>query len=127
MTVREGLSGPGGAKDIDTEDEGRPVRLQGAFFGRIQISDGFCQREGRWGEKNDFISVVHRPLLVFLLIFFVLFQPLHHLAFPVAMHVKDSLVLTKGSIFSRIGIIISDNEKPAERLRKKGCEKEEYN
>jgi hypothetical protein len=43
------------------------------------------------------------------------------------MHVEDSLVLTKGSIFGRIGIIVRDNEKPTERLRKKGCEKEEYN
>jgi hypothetical protein len=43
------------------------------------------------------------------------------------MHVKDSLVLTKGSIFSRVGIIVGNDEKPAERLRKKGCEKEEYN
>ena len=41
------------------------------------------------------------------------------------MHVQDSLVLTKGGISGRIGVIISDDEKPAERLRKKGCEKED--
>jgi len=114
-------------KDIDTKDEGWPVGLQGAFFGRTQIDDRLCQREGRRGEKDDFILVVYSPLLIFLLILFVLLQLFHQLAFPVAMHVQDSLVLTKGSIFSRIGVIIRNNEKPAVCLRKKGCEKEDYN
>jgi hypothetical protein len=114
-------------EDIDTKDEGRPVGLQGAFFGRAQIDDRFGKREGGGGEKDDFIPVVHRPFLIFLLIFFVLFQLFHHLAFPVAMHVEDSLVLTKGSIFSRIGVIVRNDEKPAVCLRKKGCEKEDYN
>ena len=114
-------------KDIDTKDKGWPVGLQGALFGRSQIDDRLCQGEGRRREKNDFILVVHRPLLVFLLIFFILFQLFHQLAFPVAMHIKDSLVLTKGSIFCRIGVIVRDNEKPAVCLRKKRCEKEKYN
>jgi hypothetical protein len=114
-------------KDIDTKDQCRPVGLHGASFGCSQIDDRLRQREGRWGEKNDFILVVHRPLLVFLLISFILFQLFHHLAFPVAMHVKDSPVFAKGSIFSRIGIIVRDDKKPTECLRKKGCEKEEYN
>lgn len=127
MTDREGLSGSGGMEDIDTKDEGRAVGLQCAFFGRAQIGDRLRQREGEGREEDNLIFVVHRPLLVFLFILLFLFQPLHHLAFPVAMHIEDSLILTKGSIFSRIGVIVRNNEKPAERLRKKGCEKEEYN
>ena len=117
----------GGMKDIDTKDESWPVGLHGAFFGRTQIYDRLCQGERRWGEKDDFILVVYSPLLVFLLILFILLQLFHQLAFPVAMHVQDSLVLTKGSIFRCIGVIVRNNEKPAVCLRKKGCEKEEYN
>ena len=114
-------------KDIDAKDQCRSVGLQGAFFGRTQIADRLRERERRWREENDFILIVHSPLLVFLLVSFILLQFLHHLAFPVAMHVQDSLVLTQGRIFSRIGVIVRYNEKPAEGLRKEGCEKEEYN
>jgi hypothetical protein len=114
-------------KNIGATEQGRPVRLQGAFFGRTQIDDRLRKREGRRGEEDHFILIVHRPLLVFLLIFFVLLQLFHQLAFPIAMHVQDSLVLTQGSIFSRIGVIVRNNEKPAVCLRKKGCEKKKYN
>jgi hypothetical protein len=115
-------------EDIDTKDQGRPVKTKLTRCNFMQIKDRLrrtCQR--RPGEKHHFILPVRKPLLVILVILLLLPELFHQLAFPVTMHGREGFILAVFGILGYMRVIVGNDKEVTKGLRKKGCEEEGYN
>ena len=115
-------------EDIDAKDQGRPVGTKRARRDVMQISNRRHKRDQRQPrEKYDFILSVRQPLLVILVIFLLLPELFHQLAFAITVHHREGLILAILRIFSDMRVIIRDDKEMTKSLRKKGREEEKHN